>query len=44
MNQIYHWVASTPAGVEMSLCEGCGALVADRMQHDIWHTKTRSIV
>jgi hypothetical protein len=26
------------------MCEGCGAVIADRDQHSLFHTKTRSTV
>lgn len=26
------------------VCDGCGCVVADTDQHDLWHRKTRSTV
>jgi len=44
-NYTRHGLGKTQFGdAAANLCEACGCLVGDKTQHDIWHSKTRSIV
>lgn len=42
---VLHGLGKTQFGdAAANRCEACGCLVGDKIQHDVWHSKTRSQV